>query len=110
MDARCAPVVAGSPRPITTEQFNGPVAQSAERRSYKADVVRAIRTGTTKNAVLAGYVGRIGCKPVVLVTRKVRFLGAAPLDRSIARRSSMRLLTARREFDSLWTYHHFAVT
>ena len=27
--------------------FNGPVAQLAERRSYKADVVRAIRTGTT---------------------------------------------------------------
>jgi hypothetical protein len=25
----------------------GPVAQSVERRSYKADVVRAIRTGTT---------------------------------------------------------------
>ena len=47
MDARCAPVVAGPPRPITTEQLNGPVAQSAERRSYKADVVRAIRTGTT---------------------------------------------------------------
>jgi hypothetical protein len=67
MDARCAPVVAGPPRPITTEQLNGPVAQSAERRSYKADVVRAIRTGTTNNAVLAGYVGRIGCKPVVLV-------------------------------------------
>ena len=78
MDARCAPVVAGPPRPITTEQFNGPVAQSAERRSYKADVVRAIRTGTTNNAVLAGYVGRIGCNPVVPVTRKVRFLGAAP--------------------------------
>ena len=110
MDARCAPVVAGPPRPITAEQFNGPVAQLAERRSYKADVVRAIRTGTTNNAVLAGYVGRTGCNPVVLVTRKVRFLGAAPLDRSIARRSSMRLLTARREFDSLWTYHHFAVT
>ncbi len=84
MDARCAPVVAGPPRPITTEQFNGPVAQSVERRSYKADVVRAIRTGTTNNAVLAGYVGRTGRNPVVPVTRKVRFLGAAPLDRSMA--------------------------
>ena len=28
-------------------QIYGPVAQLGERRSYKADVVRAIRTGTT---------------------------------------------------------------
>ena len=60
--------------------FYGPVAQSAERRSNTADVVRAIRTGTTNYAALAGYVGRTGCKPVVPATRKVRFLGAAPLD------------------------------
>lgn len=46
----------------------GPVAQLAERRFYTADVVRAIRTGTTNNAFLDGYVGRPGCNPGALTS------------------------------------------
>jgi hypothetical protein len=43
----------------------GPVAQLAERRSYKADVVSAILTGTTINVLLYGYAGRPGRNPGV---------------------------------------------